>query len=112
MKLFDYMKLVPDGEEITVFDKEYDVETYFYGGCDTGWQDLMLSLADLLKVTKITSSGITVNLSDVIEKHIDKLEKEDLFEDYDIDTIMSEMNNIISGAVSESWMKRFIECLK
>lgn len=36
MKLFDYMKLVPDGEEITVFDKEYDVETYFYGGYDTG----------------------------------------------------------------------------
>ena len=31
MKLLDYIKLVPDGEEITVFDKEYDVETYFYG---------------------------------------------------------------------------------
>lgn len=111
MKFSDYMKLVSDGEEITVFDKEYDIEIYFYGGYDTGWQDLMLSLADLLKVTKITSNGITVNLSDVIEKHIDKLEKEDLFEDYDIEIIMSEMNNIISGAVSESWMKRFIECL-
>lgn len=111
MKLLDYIKLVPDGEEITVFDKEYDVETYFYGGYDTGWQDFMLLLSDCLTITKITSNGVIVNLSDVIESHIDKLKEENLFEDYDIGTIMSEMNNIISGAVSESWMRKLIECL-
>lgn len=32
MTLYDYLELMPDGEELTVWDKDYDIETYFYGG--------------------------------------------------------------------------------
>lgn len=32
MTLHDYISLMPDGEELTVWDKDYDIETYFYGG--------------------------------------------------------------------------------
>lgn len=31
MKLYDYIVLVSDGVEVTMFDKEYDMEVYFYG---------------------------------------------------------------------------------
>jgi hypothetical protein len=30
MKLFDYLKKCEDGTEVTVSDKIYDTETYFY----------------------------------------------------------------------------------
>lgn len=29
MKLYDYIKLRENGAEITVYDKEYDMEVYF-----------------------------------------------------------------------------------
>ena len=111
MKLYDYMKLVPDGEEISIYDKEYDMEVYFYGGESTGWNKLMFRFAKLLTINKITSYGVTVNLSDVIEKHMNQLKKADLFTEYDIEIIMLEMEKILSGNVSESWTRKFIECL-
>lgn len=32
MTLHDYISLMPDSEELTVWDKDYDIEVYFYGG--------------------------------------------------------------------------------
>ena len=31
MKLYNYIKLMPEGEELTVWDIDYDMEVYFYG---------------------------------------------------------------------------------
>ena len=53
-----------------------------------------------------------VNLSEVIESHIDNLKKEDLFNDCDIDAIMYDMDYIIAGYVSENWMIKFVNALK
>ena len=32
MKLYEYLNLMPEGEELTVWDIDYDMEVYFYGG--------------------------------------------------------------------------------
>ena len=113
MTLYDYLNLMPEGEELTVWDKDYDMETYFYGGKpDDAWDKAMSDLSQLLTITEIRSGGVIVNLSEVIENNMDKLEKADLFTDYDIDIIMAEMERDIAGNVSESWMQKFVDVLK
>lgn len=114
MKLSDYMDLVEDGVEVTVFDKDYEMESYFYGGTNEAdeWHKLIYRLSKRLKITKILSTGVIVNLSDVIEKNIDKLKEADLFYSYDIDEIMADMERNLSGNVSEEWMRKFVECLE
>ena len=112
MKLYDYISLMPDGEELTVWDKDYDMETYFYGGKpDDKWDKAISDLSKLLTITEIRTGGVIVNLSEVIENNMDKLEKADLFTDYDIDIIMAEMERDIAGNVSESWMQKFVAAL-
>ena len=113
MKLYEYLDLMPEGEELTVWDKDYDMEVYFYGGKpDDKWDKAMSDLSKLLTIEEIRNNGVIVNLSEVIENNIDKLEKADLFTDYDIDIIMAEMERDISGNVSENWMEQFVAALK
>ena len=113
MKLYEYLDLMPEGEELTVWDIDYDMEVYFYGGkpADT-WSKAISDLSKLLTITEIRTGGVIVNLSEVIENNIDKLEKADLFTDYDIDIIMAEMERDIAGNVSENWMEQFVVALK
>ena len=42
---------------------------------------------------------------------MDALIKEDLFDDYDIETIMLDMPEIFSGSVSVDWFKHFVQAL-
>ena len=113
MKLYEYLNLMPEGEELTVWDIDYDMETYFYGGKpDDKWDKAISDLSKLLTIEEIRTGGVIVNLSEVIENNIDKLEKANLFTDYDIDIIMAEMERDIAGNVSESWMQKFVDALK
>ena len=115
MKLYDYIVLVSDGVEVTMFDKEYDMEVYFYGGKNANdkWDKLLKDLSKKLTVKRIGINGaVTVNLSDVIEKNLDNLTKADLFIDNDLDSIMVDMENILAGNVSGNWMEKFVECLE
>ena len=113
MTLYDYLELMPEGEELAVWDVDYDMETYFYGGKpDDTWSKAISDLSKLLTITEIKSGGVIVNLSSVIEKNMDKLEESDLFTDYDIDIIMAEMERDIAGNVSENWMEQFVAALK
>lgn len=69
MTLNDYLKLMPEGEELTVWDKDYDMETYFYGGNpDDIWSKALFDLSKLLTIMEIRANGVIVNLSKVIEK--------------------------------------------
>lgn len=115
MRLYEYLYLMPDGEELTVWDKDYDTESYFYSGkpeSDDEWSKAMLDLSKLLTITEIRSNGVVVNLSDVIEKHIDKIAEHELFYKNYIESIMDGIDNILSGNVSESWMQEFVSVLK
>lgn len=113
MKLYDYMSLTPDMKEITVWDNDYDIETYFYGGSPKDeWDTAIIELSKLLTVKRIENAGITVNFSEVIESRMEKLEAANLFIDCDIDLIMDNLNAIIAGNVSEEWLKEFVAALK
>ena len=113
MKLYEYLDLMPEGEELTVWDKDYDMETYFYGGKpDDAWDKAMSDLSQLLTITEIRSGGVIVNLSEIIENKLDSLDETNLFIRCDIDSIMDDIDNILSGYVSESWMQKFVAALK
>lgn len=113
MTLYDYLNLMPEGEELTVWDKDYDMETYFYGGKpDDAWDKAMSDLSKLLTVAEIRNNGVTVNLSEIIENKLESLDKTDLFIRCDIESIMDDIDNIFAGYVSENWMERFVAALK
>lgn len=115
MTLYEHLKLMPQGEELTVWDNDYDMETYFYSDFDkedNKWQVGMLELAKLLTIKKINKRGVTVDLSAIIENKIDELDKADLFIECDIDEIMYDMDNILAGCVSEEWLLKFVSVLK
>ena len=116
MKLYDYLVTLEEGIELTIWDKEYDIESYFYndeadGFDDNDWQTLMLRLAKLLDVIEIKERGVVVNLSEVIENKINKLKEANLFIKCNIDSIMDDIQNILAGYVSEEWFKEFIDVL-
>ena len=111
--LYDYITAQEDGAEITVNDKDYFMESYFYNDDDMtdSWNNSMIRLSKLLKVEKVVDGNPVVNLSELIENHIDTLKKSNLFIRCNIDDIMGDMENIISGYVSEEWMEKFVNAL-
>lgn len=112
MTLHDYLSLMPDGEELTVWDRDYDIETYFYSGkYKDKWDKSIMELSKLLTVTRITTDGITVNLAEIIEKNIAKLKEADLFIYCDIVSIMDDIDNILAGYVSEEWLEEFVNTM-
>ena len=113
MKLYEYLNLMPEGEELTVWDKDYDMETYFYGGepCNK-WDKAISNFSKLLTIEEIRNNGVTVNLSEIIENKLENLNKADLFIRCDIDSIMDDIDNILAGNVSENWMEQFVVALK
>ena len=113
MKLADYLKTTEEGTEVTVHDATYVMESYFYNDNDSdAWTQAMNDLAGLLTITQIYAHSVEVNLSDLIEKSLDKLKEANLFRSYDLDNIMADMDSILSGNVSEKWMQKFVECLR
>lgn len=112
MKLYDYLTMLEEGTELTVWDVDYDIESYFYNDSPyDDWQTSMLELAKLLDVTEVKERGVIVNLSEVIEKKIKELKETDLFVKCNIDSIMNDIDNILSGYVSEEWFKKFVDVL-
>ena len=110
MTLYEYLQTY-DNDELTVFDADYDMETYFYKELSGDeWDNAMRDLSKLLEVVSTSEYGVTVNLSRLIESKIDKLD--DLFNVCDIDDIMGSMDLILAGNVSERWLTRFVTALK
>lgn len=114
MKLYNYLSLMEEGYELTVWDEDYDIESYFYNVTDVedSWDKSMIELSKLLEVKKIHNNGAVVNLSKVIEAKLENLRKANLFIVCDIDSIMYDIEAIISGNVSEEWMEIFVNVLK
>ena len=115
MKLYDYLITLEERTELTVWDTDYDMESYFYNDEpedeDDDWQTSMLELAKLLDITEIKERGVIVNLSEVIEKKLNELKEANLFRRCTTDLIMSSIEGILSGYVSEEWIKKFVDVL-
>lgn len=111
MTLFEYLEQTTDWE-VTVWDRDYDIETYFYktNGKDK-WDKAMNDLAKLLTISRFSKDGLVVNLAEVIEKKLPQLEKADLFKVCKIDWIMNDLDSILAGNVSENWLEEFVEAL-
>ena len=111
MTLYEYLEKTTDWE-ITVWDKDYDIETYFYktNGTDK-WDKSMNNLAKLLTISKFSKEGLVVNLAEIIQNKIPQLKKSDLFIKCNIDSIMYYIESILSGGVSESWFENFVNIL-
>ena len=111
MTLFEYLKNY-NGEELTVFDNDYDIEVYFYKNDDPvdSWDNSMMQLSELLTVSSYNENGVTVNLSELIENRLSDVS--DLFIDPDINAIMDDIESILAGNVSEKWLEKFVKGLK
>ena len=114
MKLYDVLELTD--KEVTVWDKDYDIEVYFYGIKGKKkpipeWDKAMQELAKILDVVEL-SKGVTVNLSEVIESKMSEIKETDLFIKSDIDFIMADIMNILAGYVSDNWLTKFVNALK
>lgn len=113
MKLYDYLIALEEETELTVWDVDYDIESYFYNDePDDDWQTSMLELAKLLEVTEVKERGVIVNLSEVIENKINELKESNLFLRCTTNKIMGSMEGILAGGVSEEWFKKFVDILK
>jgi hypothetical protein len=111
MTLKEYIRTCPEGDEITVWDNDWDMETYFYNQTDDAWDRAMMKLADKLTVIDVRDDGVIVNLYELIERNQPALEESGLFYDADVDAIMEDMDNILAGYVSENWLVKFVNCL-
>ena len=111
MTLLEYIN-EHEGEEITIHDVDYDIESYFYGGePQDNWDRAMQKLAACLDVREIEADGegVTVNLSELIENNLEKIK--DLFIISTVDAIMNDIEAILSGNVSERWMIDFADAI-
>lgn len=115
MTLYDYLHNTKDWET-TVWDKDYDVETYFYKADNENkmdaWEKANYEFAKLLTITEFSSNGLTVNMAEVIESKLPELKKADLFIVCKIGPIMDDIDNILAGCVSEEWLTEFVNVLK
>lgn len=108
MKLYDI--LPKNGDEVTVWDNTYDMETYFCFTEDGDkWDNAMMDLAKLVEVIEERDNGVVVDFTGLIEPKTDALK--DLFIDNDIDAIMGELDLVLAGNVGEKWMVKFVEIL-
>ena len=105
-----YELLPKNGDEVTVWDKDYDMETYFsYTKDGDDWDKAMMDLAKLVEVVEEHDTGVVVDFAGLIEPKVDNLS--DLFIDNDIDAIMGELDLILAGNVSEKWLIKFVDVL-
>lgn len=112
MTLGEYIRQTDYGSEITVWDKDYDIEVYFDNYGNDAWANAMMAFADKLNIVKFRTNGVVVNMSDVIERNIDNPKFKDLFIRVSVDDIMDDIENILAGYVSEEWLTEFADCLK
>ena len=119
MTLYEFMLTHQDVYELTVWDKDYDVEIYYYPNFvnpSNEWDEAMCKIAK--KLTVVTGywgwdkGGVTANLSEVIERNLNNGVFEDLFIENDLNSIMRDINAIFAGYVSEKWMNDFAKSLK
>lgn len=111
MILYEYMKS-KEGSEFTVYDKEYLMESYFYNDApEDDFDRGMEIIAKSLDVIEAKDYKVTVNLSDLIKQKLDKIKEANLFFINTLDDIMLDMENILSGWVSEEWMLKFAKVL-
>lgn len=111
MTLYEYT-IQLDDDELTVADDVYDEWFYLYPDFDNSvWDEYIAEICKELTVRKIDNNVVFVNLSEVIEKHLEQIAKANLFHWNDVDMIMMGIGKVFAGYVGENWLKKFMEAL-
>lgn len=112
MTLAEYI-LTSNEDEITVTDESYDMETYFYPfDSYDRWNRLMQRFSEMLTVKEINHGTVVVNISEVINNKMESLKQADLFMRCSLDVVMSSIEEILAGNVSEKWFEKFINAME
>ena len=114
MTLYDYIS-IRQGNEFTVWDKDYDIETYFYKDIirpTNDWDRAMAKIAHKIEVVDNDYLNVTTNLSEVIENNVKGNPMfSELFIENTTEAIMDDIEAIFSGYVSEQWLTDFANSL-
>lgn len=117
MTLYNFIKKYGNSiDELTVWDTDYDIAIYFYSDIlnpNDSWDKSMAALAKKLTVKDVIMDrgGVVVNLSQLIERNLNKPVMTQLFNRVNIDAIMYDITNIMAGYVGEKWMETFVNSL-
>ena len=117
MTLYNYIKKYSYCiDEFIVWDMDYDLEIYFHSNIlnpKDSWDKSMGILAKKLTVKDVKGGmgGVVVNLSQLIERNINKPVMAQLFNTVNIDAIMYDIPNVIAGYVGEKWLETFVNSL-
>ena len=112
MTLAEYI-LTSNDDEITVTDESYDMETYFYPfDSYDRWNRLMQRFSEMLTVKEINHGTVVVNISEVINNKMESLKQADLFMRCSLDVVMSSIEEILAGNVSEKWFEKFVNAME
>lgn len=116
MTLKDFIYRYEPGTEITVLDKEYDIECYFYTPDEKDnlldkWDVNIIKLAEMLEVIQQNKELCVVDFGKIIRPALKKLKKSGLFCRATENAIMDTLHSIISGYVSDEWLEKFVTIL-
>ena len=112
MTLAEYI-IASNEDEITVTDEHYDMETYFYPfDSYDRWNRLMQKFSEMLTVKEINHGTVVVNISEVINNKMESLKQADLFMRCSLDVVMSSIEEILAGNVSEKWFEKFVNAME
>lgn len=123
MTLYEFMKTY-DSWEVTCWDKEIDVEFYFYNEDDAEaendlWDSTMLRLSKLLEVVEVVDGepgmreGVVVDMYGLIEKHLAQLKAAHIIgKRTDTADVVENMEMILAGNLTEKEFDEFVSALE
>lgn len=115
MTLKEYILTCDENAEITVEDKTTGYSCgYFYNDdfdSDDEWFKQIDRLAQKLTVQDTGDCWCKVSMFELVDAHKDAIRERELFYRPTPISWMQCMHSIISGNVSESWLKEFVDLL-
>ena len=112
--LYDYLLHCESDEEITVWDTDWDMETYFYTPLneEDDFHKAMKIVSQCVDVCEIRKNGVEVNFYDVIKKSRNALIAGGFYrENQDADDMMEDVDKILAGNLSEEDTLKWAEII-
>lgn len=111
MKLMEL--LTKENEEFTCWDTDYDMEFYMEKlKEDDPYNRAMMAFARCVDIKHVGPKGITLKVTELITKNLEREEFRELFIDSDIDAVMNDWDAIMAGYAGESWYDNLARLIK
>lgn len=110
------------GDEITCWDTVYDIEFYAYPDDEVDESDdFEVASQELWKLLEVRESlydnpeyrdALITDVTGLIKKYQASLSESGLFYNSSVGAIVNSFHSVVSGYVSEEWMRAFVNILK